>query len=626
MRLDPSSPGLWVVLLAVGAAAGRAAELSLRPLPGILITPLAVAAFTLFLAFLLHLRNRANQMAHQRQMARASELQLATIEALALAIDARAQVSESQLRREQKLAGALAEALGLPPDQVEGVRTAALLHDVGHLAVPDQILTKRAPLTREELAKLRVHVEIGAEIIANVPFPYPVASLVRSHHERWDGTGYPAGLRGTAIPLGARILAVVDYFAELTSNRPHHAAMPTDEAVHVVHAESGQALDPVVVARFIELLPTLDDRPDAAPQAPALGAAAAAVAGDQTSDATRDQDAALAHIAVARKELHGLYEIAEAVGSSLGVTDSMNAIASTLRPLVPFSTCALFLRDAANGIVRCRFASGIGDAAFQGLLFSDGAGIVGRAIAARACVTGGPPPPGTTDPGMPVGELHSALATPLIVDDVAVGTLVLYQATPDYFNDDHRRLATRVSDQIAAVIGNSLVFERTQEESVTDALTGLPNTRFLFPHLTREIARASRLNSPMAVLLVDLDRLKHINDNFSHPIGDRALRAVAAVLRGAIRPYDLCVRYGGDEFIVLLSDCGPEQAEAKRVELKRAVEALPFSAGEGLPVKLSISAGAAVFPGDGETYDALLQEADSRMYKDKAAGHGRGGA
>jgi diguanylate cyclase (GGDEF)-like protein len=170
------------------------------------------------------------------------------------------------------------------------------------------------------------------------------------------------------------------------------------------------------------------------------------------------------------------------------------------------------------------------------------------------------------------------------------------------------------------------VFERTQEESVTDALTGLPNTRFLFPHLTREIARASRLNSPMAVLLVDLDRLKHINDNFSHPIGDRALRAVAAVLRGAIRPYDVCVRYGGDEFIVLLSDCGPEQAEAKRVELKRAVEALPFSAGEGLPVKLSISAGAAVFPGDGETYDALLQEADSRMYKDKAAGHGRGGA
>ena len=158
-------------------------------------------------------------------MAQASELQLATIEALALAIDARAQAAVSQLRRERQLAGALAEALGLPPDEVEGVRTATLLHDIGHLGIPDQILTKHAPLSQEERARMRVHVEIGADIIANVPFPYPVASLVRSHHERWDGTGYPAGLRGSAIPIGARILAVVDSFAELTGDRPNHGAL-----------------------------------------------------------------------------------------------------------------------------------------------------------------------------------------------------------------------------------------------------------------------------------------------------------------------------------------------------------------------------------------------------------------
>ena len=200
---------------------------------------------------------------------------------------------------------------------------------------------------------------------------------------------------------------------------------------------------------------------------------------------------------------------------------------------------------------------------------------------------------------MAVAELRAALATPLIAGESVIGTLVLFHESPDHFTDDHRRIAMRVSDQIAAVIENSLVFERTQEESVTDALTGLPNTRFLFPHLSRELARASRLNSPMAVLLLDLDRLKHINDTFGHLIGDRALRAVAAVFRGGIRPYDVCVRYGGDEFIVLLSDCGAEQAEAKRLELKRAVEALPFVARERLPVKLTISAGAAVFPEDG---------------------------
>jgi len=196
--------------------------------------------------------------------------------------------------------------------------------------------------------------------------------------------------------------------------------------------------------------------------------------------------------------------------------------------------------------------------------------------------------------------------------------LALYHTTPGYYTEDHRRLAIRVSDQISAVINNALVFEQTREDSVTDPLTGLPNTRFLYSHVGRELARAARLNSNMAVLLLDLDNLKPINDTFGHHAGNLALCAVASVLRGAIRPYDICVRCGGDEFIVLLSDCEVDQAEAKRLELQKAVEAMPFSVGDLLRVRLSISVGAAVFPIDGETYDALLEVADSRMYRDKA--------
>jgi len=617
MRLTDMTPGRSVVVLALCAVAGSAVELSLRPAPGLLLTPLAVSVGALLLAFRLHLRNQANQAVHQHQMAQASALQMATIEALALAIDARAQAAQPQLRRERVLAGALGEALGLSPAEVEGVRTAALLHDVGHLAVPEQILTKRGPLTQEERAKMRVHAEIGAEIIANVPFPYPVASLVRSHHERWDGTGYPAGLRGSEIPLGARILAVVDGFAALTSDRAFHGAMPAEDAVDVLWTEAGTALDPAVVARFVELLPTLGADEVAAD--PVRDDGALGAAGDEPGGSRRDPGAALADIAGAGKELHALYEIAETIGSSLGVTESMNAIATTLRALIPFTTCVLFLRDTANNLVRCRFAVGLGEAAFQGLVFGDTAGLVGRSIAERACATGGPPAAGGADPAMAIGELRSALVAPLVVGDAVIGALALYHASPGYFNDDHRRLARRVSDQIAAVIYNSLVFERTQEESVTDPLTGLPNTRFLFPHLSRELARAKRLASPVAVLVLDLDNLKYINDNFGHSVGDRALCAVAAVLRGAIRPYDICVRYGGDEFIVLLSECGADQAEAKRIELQRAVDTLPFSVGEAVRVKLAISIGAAVFPDDGDTYDLLLSHADGRMYRDKAS-------
>jgi diguanylate cyclase (GGDEF)-like protein len=174
------------------------------------------------------------------------------------------------------------------------------------------------------------------------------------------------------------------------------------------------------------------------------------------------------------------------------------------------------------------------------------------------------------------------------------------------------------------VIHNSIVFEQTQEDSLTDALTGLPNTRFMFLHLSRELARADRLNAEVSLMVMDLDDFKQINDTFGHHIGDCALREVASVLRVAIRPYDICVRYAGDEFIVVLSGCGREEAEIKRVELQQAVDNVELEVQPDLRIPLMISAGAAVFPHDGTTYEELLADADHFMYRDKAARRGHG--
>jgi diguanylate cyclase (GGDEF)-like protein len=162
-----------------------------------------------------------------------------------------------------------------------------------------------------------------------------------------------------------------------------------------------------------------------------------------------------------------------------------------------------------------------------------------------------------------------------------------------------------------------MVFEQTQEDSLTDPLTGLPNTRFMFMHLTRELARAERLKSEVSLLVMDLDNFKDINDTYGHHVGDRALREVAGVLRIGIRPYDICVRYAGDEFIVVLSGCSGEEAERKRLELQTAVDSLQFEARSGTKLSLAISIGAAVFPHDGDSYETLLANADSRMYRDK---------
>jgi diguanylate cyclase (GGDEF)-like protein len=213
--------------------------------------------------------------------------------------------------------------------------------------------------------------------------------------------------------------------------------------------------------------------------------------------------------------------------------------------------------------------------------------------------------------------LEAALVCPLVFNGRFIGTISVYHTEPAIYTDDHRRLLDRISEQAAAVIYNSTVFEQMQEDSLTDPLTGLPNTRFMFLHLSRELARAERLRSEVSLLVIDHDDFKDINDNYGHHIGDRALREVAGVLRAAIRPYDICVRYAGDEFIVVLSGCGGAEVERKRLDLQRAVDGVRFEAQRGKLHPLAISVGAATFPHDGTSYEALLAVADSRMYRDK---------
>jgi len=622
----PAKTPVWPVLaLAAAACAAGAAEYWIRPTAQFLITPLAVSAVALLVAYRAYRRDREAQQAHAAEMERSSALQMATVEALALAIDARDRSSRSPLQQEQRHATALARAFELPDEEVECVRTAALLHDIGKLAVPDHILTKPGPLTEDERSKMRTHASVGAAIVDQVPFPTPVAALIRNHHERWDGKGYPAGLAGDQIPLGARILAVVDYFAAITSDRPFNRAMPVDEAVNVLWQEAGNALDPAVVSRYVRLLPSLqqadeDARLVGAQQASVLhrGEGGALLGGGPH---LTPPSAVLDGIGGASQELGALYAMAEAVGTSLGVSDTMSALASKLDRLVPFTTVALYLHDPTNGVSRCRFASGPGHKAFPGLLVRDGEGLVGAAIATRACILNGDP---AVELDMQRADLvdaglKSALVCPLMMGSTIRGALALYQRAPHGFTEEHRRLVSRISGQIAAAVNNAVVFEQTREDSVTDPLTGLPNTRFLYAHAGRELARAARLKSSVTLMLLDLDNLKPINDTFGHQAGNRALCAVAAVLRGAIRPYDICVRYGGDEFIILLSDFGADQAEAKRDELQKAVEQMPFSVGDLLRVRLTISVGAAVFPADGDAYESLLQIADRRMYEDKTA-------
>ena len=584
---------------------------------------MAFPIYLIYRTYKVYLGRIEDERRHVQEM---SDLHLATIEALALAIDAKDQTAQSHIRRVQVYAAGIARALGMPDTEIQGVKTAALLHDIGKLAVPEHILSKPGPLTQEEFQKIRIHPQVGAEIISAVPFPYPMAPLILSHHERWDGKGYPQGLKGEEIPLGARILSVVDYFDALTSDRPYHRAMEHNAALALLEQEAGKALDPRVVATFFEYLPALAAEATRQEQQPSrrltlestsqLGRPAVGFEHESGRGNTVFEDIALAH-----REIYALYEIAQSMGTSLGVADTMALISSKLSNLVPFAACALFLYDEEHDWLRCRFATGLDSELIGSMTIKSGQGLTGWVTRNRRPLVNARPSADFEAAGLAPSStsLQSAIVSPLVFNDRLIGTLAVYQDTADAYTDDHRRLLDRVCEQASAVINNASVFERTQEDSLTDALTGLPNTRFMFIHLTRELSRAERLKSEVALLVMDCDNFKEINDNHGHHVGDRALREVANVLRSGVRPYDICVRYAGDEFIVVLSGCGADEAERKRLELKRAMEEVVFEVRPGRRLKLSISVGAAIYPHDGETYEALLATGDARMYRDKTA-------
>jgi diguanylate cyclase (GGDEF)-like protein len=467
---------------------------------------------------------------------------------------------------------------------------------------------------------------VGADIISAVPFPYPVAPLILSHHERWDGKGYPQGLKGTDIPLGARILTVVDYYDALTSERPYHKAMTHEGALALLQQEAGRALDPAVVQMFVELIPQMAEAVEASlPQTAAKAEDELPVVAVTDAEADAAKTSVFEDIALAHREIYALYELAQTMGTSLGVADTMALIASKLSNLVPFSACALFLYDERSDSVACKFATGVDDDKLSLLIVKGGQGLSGWVARNRRPLVNARPNLELEAAGSEEKtSLQSALIAPLVFGDRFIGTLGVYHVEADFYTDNHRRLVDHVCEQVAAVINNSMVFEKTQQDSLTDPLTLLPNTRFMFTHLTRELARAERLKAEVALLVMDLDGFKEINDTHGHHVGDRALRQVAEVLKSAIRPYDICIRYAGDEFIVVLSGCGQEEAERKRLEMQHAVDEVMFEARPGRRVPLAVSVGAAIFPRDGRTYEELLSTADSRMYRDKTRRKQRG--
>jgi putative nucleotidyltransferase with HDIG domain len=383
-------------------------------------------------------------------LAHLDRLYLSTVETLAMAIDAKDDVTHSHVRRVQAYAVGLARALGVDDEPtIKGIEAAALLHDTGKLAVPEHILNKPGKLSAAEFEQMKRHVDVGADILSLVDFPYPVVPIVRCHHENWDGTGYPRGVRGTDIPIGARILSVVDCFDALTSDRPYRSALSTDEAFEILRARSGTMYEPKVVDTFIHV------------HAEIVGAIVETAAErevmqkiTQSAVAARPHQHELAAApAAASDDVLAFVSLARLVSGDPSVTDVLALSSNLMMGIAPNVTIAWYILDEVSQRLVLMDAAGAAAHHIRGTTIRVGEGLSGWVAAQCQVIV-------NSEAALDLGDrarsakppLESALSVPLVAGESLIGTVTLYSSTHSAFTEDQSRLMQIIAPHIAQAL------------------------------------------------------------------------------------------------------------------------------------------------------------------------------
>ncbi len=416
----------------------------------ILVLP---AVYVIYRSYCMHLGRWEDEKRHLEDLA---SLNMRTIETLALAIEAKDHTTGDHLQRVRVYAMELGKDLGLSPAELQALQAASVLHDIGKLAVPEHIISKPGKLTPEEFDKMKIHPIVGSEIVEQVRFPYPVAPIVRSHHEKWDGSGYPDGISGEAIPVGARILSAVDCLDALASDRQYRRALPLDEAMAHVARDSGKAFDPRVVAalqaRYIELEHLArSQKPEERPK----------LSLDVKVERGAAPDAGFAAsipAASAQREGSSLIDVLSPADAPLTLDELLSAAALRLRHHVPFDSMAVFI--ARNDVLTVRFAIGENTRQLSTLRIPVGEGLAGWIAETGNCIVNGNP---TVEPGLEKSRnmgLRSALGVPLCCAGSIFGVLAVYSLQADAFAPEHLNVLQTTGEQLSAMIEEKTTAEQ----------------------------------------------------------------------------------------------------------------------------------------------------------------------
>lgn len=555
--------------------------------------------YGIFEAYREHAARLQLQARHIQELHRLTE---SVVASLAVAVEAKDRYTREHIRRVQHYAVSLAEAAGVDEADREAVRYGALAHDIGKIAIPERILCKPGKLTPEEYRRMKTHVDIGAMILAPVRFPYPVVEAVRSHHERWDGLGYPDGLRGEQIPLGGRIIAIADIFDALTSDRPYRRAMAPEEALEVLRRGAGTQFDPRLVEIFIRIYPRV------AQELEALRAADDQPIGEGPAGDSPASEGAPGSARFGWPDLSDLLRDPR-------TDDLFRVVLEHLPSVLPYVTAVIYEADAAGRELVATHVAGSYADALQGMTIRMGEGVAGRAaqdrcsfLNAAAVLDVGR----VFDPTEHI-ELSAALCAPVVVGDEAVAVLALYHTSYDLYTEEHRIALTAIAGQVAAALAEQRRCAQERALLLSDPGTGLYNHRYLVPLLEQKLAVARRQERQVALVMLDLDGYRGLEERH----GAAAVRDAAATLgqrlRECARGNDTVCRWADDQFIIVLDGAGQRDARRVAERVRRVVGEQKL--GEALAA--CCSTGTAVFPNDGDSARALLAALEMRTLQDR---------
>jgi diguanylate cyclase (GGDEF)-like protein len=541
---------------------------------------------------------RALTQEYESRRGQQEESYVATIGALAAALDAKDRYTEAHSQETAGLAVSVGRRLGIEGEPLRFLEYGALLHDIGKIGIPGYVLHKPGPLTPDEYEIMKEHPVIGERILASVPFLAPLCPIVRAEHERWDGNGYPDGLRGEEIPLESRIIHACDAYHSMATDRAYRKALSREKILTELRVESGKQFDPRVVEVMLRLIQEENPEMHALPQEAGRPAPASPVSGPRSW---------AQHL-----------EMIESLGARLsrvtGIQETCRMIGETIVAIVPHDQCRIRLVAPDGNSLQVTYVAGPKLQEYESVTPESlgtvriGEGITGWvAETKRGVVTGDSEHHAKARhvPGTPYIE-ESMIAVPVVFEDGLLGVIAVVKLGLNQYSLDHLRLLTILANQAAVSIANARLIDRLESSARTDPLTGLASRAALEEAFERELA--TPLPSGFSIVMLDVENLKQVNDAHGHLAGDEVLKRVAGTLRANLGRRDVAGRWLSDDFVVLLPGLTEPGARALGQKIWTALASPPNPAD-----MVSINWGTAAYPDHGKTRDDLITWAERSM-------------